>query len=113
MDKAKWKSIMLPKELIEQLEVFSQSNVSKNLGFTNKSQLAAYAVRDFLKHYSDFMAYLELVDVKADTVTLMDHKIGATIKIKIKDHKVTCSKHKSHCEHLDFVENIPRIQSLL
>ncbi|QLH06659.1 ribbon-helix-helix domain-containing protein [Nitrosopumilus ureiphilus] len=113
MDKTKWKSIMLPKELIDQLEKFSESNVSRNLGFTNKSQMAAYAVRDFLKHYSSFMAYLELMDVESDFVILMDYKIGTTVKVKDKNGKLTCSKHKDQCEHMDFVSMIPRVQNLV
>ena len=49
----RWKPIQLPKELVDDLEAFANSKTAKSLGFTNKSQFAAYAVRAALDRHSD------------------------------------------------------------
>lgn len=112
MDKTKWSAIMLPKELVQKLEIFSDTNFSKSMGFTNKSQLAASAIRYFLEQYSESMAYLELIDVKDNQVTLLDHKLGYKVRVTIKNGKASCEKDKNKCKHIDFVWFMPRFQKV-
>ena len=50
---SQWKPIQLPKELVDDLETFANSKTAKSMGFTNKSQFAAYAVRAALDRHSD------------------------------------------------------------
>jgi len=107
---------MLPKLLTEQLETFSESQMSNDLGFTNKSQVAAFAIRQFLKNYSSFMSYLDFLDVSKEAISLRDHKLGKTIKIKIdsKTEELFCEIDKSQfCEHIRFVEELPRFKEAL
>lgn len=109
-----WRPIMLPSELLNELEQFSETNVSKKLGFTNKSQLAAFAVREFLRNYSRYMAFLELVDIDDDRVLLMDHKLDSTVQVVVRGKKVVCLEHESDdCDHIKFAWLIPRFYNTL
>lgn len=113
MDKTKWKSIMLPKDLIDSLELFAQSDTSRNLGFTNKSQLAASAVREFLRNYSTHMANLDYLEMKDDLVKIMDYRLGSVVEVKIdkENYEVFCRKDNSNnCNHADFLFTIPRFK---
>jgi len=47
-DASKWTAVQFPRELAEEMEIFAQSDQGKKMGFTNKSQVAATAVRNFL-----------------------------------------------------------------
>lgn len=111
---SKWKPIMLPAELLTELERFSETNVSKKLGFTNKSQLAAFAVREFLRNYSSYMAFLELVDIDSNRVLLIDHKLDSTVEVMVKGKKIVCLEHESDdCDHVKFAWLIPRFYNTL
>lgn len=105
---------MLPKELIDNLEVFAESKTAKSLGFTNKSQLAAFAVREFLHRYSDYISVYELVDVTEDQVVMIDHDSGGVVKLNLKDGYLICDKHqKAGCDHSGFALVTPRVVSTL
>ena len=82
MDKTKWKSIMLPRQLEEMLDTFSKSELANSLGFTNKSQIAAVAIRDFLRNHAAYITFLDFLDVNDDEVRLMDYQVGKVIKVK-------------------------------
>ncbi len=49
-DASKWIAIQFPRDLAEEMENFARSEQGKKMGFTNKSQVAASAVRNFLKN---------------------------------------------------------------
>lgn len=107
---------MVPKQLIEQLETFSDSKLANNLGFTNKSQIAAFAIRGFLKNYSSFMSYLDFLDVTKEKIVLMDHILGKEIHITInqQDQELFCKEDKSQfCNHIMFIEELPRFKESL
>ena len=107
---------MLPKQLTEQLETFSESQLAKNLGFTNKSQIAANAIREFLRNYSSYFAYLDYLEFHNNQIKLMDHELGIIINIKFdKENKsLFCDKHESNgCNHIRFLWLIPRFREEL
>ncbi len=113
---ADWETVKLPKEMVQKIEEFTESQYAKQLGFTSKSQVVVTAIRDFISHYSDYMSYLELVDVTDEVVKIMDHKLDSTIEVKInkKIGGTFCQKHHSvQCEHTEFVWLIPRFQGVL
>lgn len=113
MDKTKWKSIMLPKQLNEQLETFSESDLAKNLGFTNKSQIAANAVREFLRNYSSYLTYLDYLGLEKKTVKIMDYNIGKVIELMFdSENEILSCKHdnSNNCKHVQFLWVIPRFK---
>ena len=111
MDKEKWKSIMLPRSIVEALEVFANSGISKGLGFTNKSQLASYAIREFLYHYADSISEYQFIDAEDGKITILDNSISKTAEIKIAKHgklknvtELQCSiDNENYCEHIKFI----------
>jgi len=107
---ADWDTIKLPRDMVKHMEDMANSRYGKELGFTSKSQIAVTAVREFLKQYSDFMSHLELKDISESLVILRDHKLGADIKVKIKEGQLTCGKDGETCRHVDFVRILPRLQ---
>jgi len=116
MDKEKWKSMMLPRSVVEQLEIFAESKLSISLGYTNKSQIAALAIKDYLRKTNSHTAYIDFIDVDGKTVTLMDYKFGKPIKITIDDEnlEIICEVHGSeNCEHMDFLRGLPRFEKVL
>lgn len=115
MDKTKWKSIMLPKQLDELLETFSKSELANSLGFTNKSQIAAVAIRDFLRNYTMYFTFLDFLDMNEKMVKLMDYNVGKVITVQINpDSRLLCVEHKSeHCQHTQFISEIPRFKDTI
>jgi len=111
---SKWKPIQLPKELVNDLETFANSKTAKSMGFTNKSQFAAFAIRKILSGYSESLWVYELVDVTEGKVTIIDHETDELVTMVLKDGYLVCDKHKnSICEHRDFVSGIPRVYHMI
>lgn len=111
---ADWETIKIPREMAKHMESMAKSKYGHTLGFTSKSQIAVTALREFLKQYSDFLTYLELIDISDNIVIIRDHKLGKNIKLVIKNGKITCDKDKeSSCKHIEFALIIPRVQKQL
>ena len=105
-----WKPIQLPKELVRDLETFADSGISRALGFTNKSQLAAFAIRDFLSKYSDYLSVYQLTDVSEKKITLIDHEENKVVTIKPNGEWLQCNIDKErYCEHIKFVLMCPTV----
>ena len=49
MDRAKWKTVIIPRELANEIDDLVESGDALTLGFTNKSQIITASVRAFLK----------------------------------------------------------------
>lgn len=115
MDKTKWKSIMLPRQLEEQLDTFSKSELANSLGFTNKSQIAAVAIRDFLRNYAMYNTFLDFLDINEKEVKIMDYKVGKVIKIIFDESQdLLCLEHKSEsCQHTQFILGLPRFKEFI
>lgn len=112
----KWMPIQLPKELVENLEVFVNSGTSRGLGFTNKSQIAANAIREFLRNYSNYSSYLDYLEFENNQVKVMDHELGKVVEIKFdyEDTTLFCQNHDSdYCNHVRFVWTLPRFKEKL
>jgi len=111
---SKWKPIQLPKELADDLEVFANSKAAKSMGFTNKSQFTAYAIRTALNRHSDYMWIFEFVDVAENEVTLIDHEENKVVRLVLIDDRMKCSIHGwDFCEHQEFIRIIPRVKNTL
>ena len=97
MDKEKWKSIMLPRMIVEQLETVSGSKLMHNLGFTNKSQIAAVSIREFLRNYAMYNTFLDFLDINENEIKLMDYNVGKVVKVSFDSDLKTlfCLEHKS------------------
>jgi len=110
----RWKPIQLPKELVDDLETFANSKTAKSMGFTNKSQFAAFAIRKILNAYSEFLWVYELVDVTEDKVTIIDHEENQLVTLTLKNGLLTCDKHKNRtCAHNQYVSIIPRVHHMM
>lgn len=110
----RWKPVQLPKEVMDELEAFADSKLAKSFGFTSKSHMAAFAIREFLSHYSDYITTYELVDVAENQVTLIDHELDKVIKLVIDDKYLFCPVDKEHwCDHVKFVVILPAVRSAL
>lgn len=105
-----WRPIQIPSELVSDLEAFAESGVSRALGFTNKSQLAAFAIRDFLNKYSEYLSIYQLTDVTEDQVTIIDHAEGTVVKITHDGEFLHCDKDdERYCEHIKFALLCPTV----
>ena len=116
MDKEKWKSMMLPRSVVEQLEVFAKSKLANSLGYTNKSQIAALAIRDYLRKTNLHTAYIDFIDVDGKIITLMDYQLDKTIQVIIDNEKleIRCEQHGSKiCNHTNFLRGLPRFEKIL
>jgi len=110
----RWKPIQLPKELVDDLEAFANSKTAKSLGFTNKSQFAAFAIRKILNRYSEFLWVYELVDVTEEKVTIIDHEENQLVTLTLKGEFLICDKHKNRdCNHIDYASIIPRVHHMM
>jgi len=109
-----WPTVRLPKEMMDEVESFTKTDYAKKSGFTSKSQIMVAAVRDFLKHYSEFMKMIEIVDISDDFVVLMDNNLGKRIKVSIKNQKAICEKDKeTSCVHVNYVWSLPKFHNVL
>ena len=102
---------MIPRQLEILLDTFSKSELSKSLGYTNKSQITAVAIREFLRNYAMHKKFLDLIDVSDNEVKLMDFNVGKIIKLTIdkKSGALFCLEHKvESCIHTTFVSELPR-----
>jgi hypothetical protein len=116
MDKTKWKSIVLPKSTVDQLDDFSESKIATSYGFTNKSQIASIAIREFLRNYSSYQTYLDYLGFEKKIIKIMDHELGKTVEIKLDSENTTlfCKNHNSdYCNHIRFVWTLPRFKEEL
>lgn len=105
-----WKPVQLPKELVRDLETFADSGVSRALGFTNKSQLAAFAIRDFLAKYSDYLSIYQITDFSEEKITLIDHEENKVVNIKHDGEYLQCDVDKErYCGHIKFVLMCPAV----
>lgn len=105
-----WCPVQLPKELVRDLEVFADSGVSRALGFTNKSQLAAFAIRGFLAKYTEYLSIYQITDFSEDKITLIDHEENEVINIKHDGKFLRCGHDKeNYCEHIKFVLMCPAV----
>jgi len=105
-----WKPVQLPKELVNDLETFANAGLARSLGFTNKSQLAAFAIRDFLAKYSEYLETYQLVDYSEDKITLIDHGANQVVTIKHDGKFLRCDvDNESYCEHIKFVLLCPAV----
>ena len=105
-----WRPVQLPKELVRDLETFADSGISKALGFTNKSQLAAFAIREFLSKYSDYLSIYQITDFSEDKITLIDHAENKTINLKHDGKYLRCDvDNENYCDHIKFVLMCPAV----
>lgn len=105
-----WRPIQLPAELVRDLEVFAESGVSRALGFTNKSQLTAFAIRDFLQRYADYLSVYQLTDVNENQVTIIDHDENVVVKLTHDGEFLHCDKDdENYCEHVKFALMCPTV----
>lgn len=110
LNKTKWKTIMLPKELVNDLETFANAGLARSLGFTNKSQLAAFAIRDFLAKYSEYLETYQLADYSDDKITLIDHGTNQVVTIKYDGKFLRCDvDDEPHCDHIKFALSCPAV----
>ncbi len=109
-----WRPVQLPSEMVRDLETFAGSGISRALGFTNKSQLAAFAIRDFLHRYSEYLSVYQLVDVTADRVTIIDHENNTTVKLTHDGQSLRCDKDDdNYCEHIKFALLCPTVLKIV
>ncbi len=107
---------MIPRQLEVLLDTFSKSELSKSLGYTNKSQITAVAIREFLRNYAMHKKFLDLIDVNDNEVKLMDFNVGKIIKLTIdkESRTIFCLEHKEKsCIHTAFVLGLPRFTELV
>lgn len=100
---AEWPTVRLPKEMMERVESFANSQYAKQNGFTSKSQVIVAAVRDFLTKYSK--SHIRIINSSVNRITIMDDRFEAPIFVEIKNKKVHCSEdgvlsNKKPCVHM-------------
>ncbi|MCH7560735.1 MAG: hypothetical protein IIC67_05110 [Thaumarchaeota archaeon] len=108
-----WETVKLPKQMAERLTEFVTTNYAKNSGFTSKSQIVVFAVREFLSNYSKYLAYLDYVGFENKIVKIMDHETGSIVSVKLDKEKgeLICKKHNSDsCDHIRFLWTLPRFR---
>lgn len=108
-----WETIKLPRDMVQRLSEFIGTNSAKNSGFTSKSQTVVFAVREFLRNYSSYLAYLDYLGFEKNIVKLMDHELGSTVNVKFdkEKHELFCNKHSSDsCDHIRFLWMLPRFK---
>ena len=111
---SRWKPVQLPKEIMDELEAFADSKLAKSFGFTSKSHIAAFGIREFLNRYSDYLSTYELVDIADKQITIIDHEIDKLIKLVIDDKYLFCPVDKERwCEHIKFVVILPAVRNAL
>ena len=105
-----WQPVQIPKELFNDLESFADSGIARALGFTSKSQLAAFAIRDFLAKYSEYLSIYQLTDFSEESITLIDHEENKTVHIKHDGKFLKCDiDNENYCEHIKFVLTCPAV----
>ena len=113
---ADWETVKLPREMVQKLNEFVETKYAKNSGFTSKSQIIVFAVREFLRNYSQYQTYLDYLGFEKKVIKLMDHKLGKIIDIKF-DNKLEiliCKNHDSiNCDHIRFLWTLPRFSEEL
>jgi hypothetical protein len=111
-----WETVKLPRDMIQRLNEFVESNYAKDNGFTSKSQVIVFAVREFLRSYSGFLAYLDYIEFENNVVKIMDHELGTIVSVEIDRENTTlfCKKHNSDtCNHVRFLWMLPRFSEEL
>lgn len=109
-----WRPIQLPSDLVRDLEAFADSGVSRALGFTNKSQLAAFAIRGFLSNYSDYLSIYQLTDFSGDKIIMIDHEQNRIVNITRDGTFLKCNlDHDNYCNHIKFVLQCPVVLKTL
>jgi len=105
-----WQPVQIPKELFKDLEIFAESGISRSLGFTNKSQLVAFAIRDFLARYSEYLSIYQLTDFSKNDIILIDHAENKKVHIKHDGKFLRCDVDKeNYCEHIKFILMCPAV----
>lgn len=100
--------------MVGDLETFAESGISRALGFTNKSQLAAFAIRDFLQRYADYLSVYQLTDVNENQITIIDHEENTIVKLKHDGKFLHCDKDKeNYCEHVKFAIMCPTVLNVV
>lgn len=108
-----WGTVKLPRDMVRRLSEFVETNYAKNSGFTSKSQVVVFAVREFLRNYSSYLAFLDYLGFEKNIVKLMDHELGAIVNVKFdkEEHELFCNKHNSDsCDHVRFLWMLPRFK---
>ena len=73
---ADWETVKLPRDMVRRLNEFVETKYAKNSGFTSKSQVIVFAVREFLRNYSSYLTYLDYLGIEKEIITIMDHELG-------------------------------------
>jgi len=113
---ADWETVKLPRDMVQRLIEFVETKHAKNSGFTNKSQIIVFAVREFLRSYSSYLTYLDYLGFDKDVVKVMDHELGRIVNVKFdrENSNLFCKKHNSDsCDHIRFVWTLPRFKEEL
>ena len=101
--KQDWVAVQIPREILDECEIFANSPLGKKLGFTRKAQVVNSACREFLDKYSK--EYYFDIDSK---------KLNITLSFKVKAGQITCELCNSHnCEHVDEILTNKKIRSIL
>ena len=100
-----WSAVQIPKQILEECEVFANSDMGRRLGFTKKSQVANAAIREYLSKFSITKEYF--FNIQSD-------KLNTILSFKINDKKITCETCNSQkCEHVIAVYEDPKIKNMI
>ena len=100
---AEWPTVRLPKEMMDEVERFTNTRYAKQNGFTSKSQVIVAAVRDFLKKY--LQNQIRVITSSSNHVTIIDNRSESPIFVERKNKKIKCSedgllKNEKPCIHM-------------
>jgi len=100
-ERSPFSAVQLPRELIQRLQSFSESERGRNMGLTNKAQVAKAACLEFLNKYApkddDDPIRFVLPSLEDDELR---------IDVHIFKNKVSCNRcidNKENCKHVDLL----------
>ena len=98
-----WETVKLPRQMIQRVNEFVETDYAKQNGFTSKSQVIVTAVRDFLKKYSQ--TKISIITTSSNNVIMLDDKLESPVFVEIKNKKIKCSedgllKNEKPCIHM-------------
>jgi hypothetical protein len=114
MPKGKYRSISLPKELVETIEGFIEENPQAS--YKSIADFVVDAVRTLFEQFGVYPGNISLLDINANEMgpLLYDKNLKKTVQILITPKGLECAECKlSSCLHIKFAVANPKTQKLI
>ncbi|MCW4048030.1 MAG: ribbon-helix-helix domain-containing protein [Candidatus Bathyarchaeota archaeon] len=113
---SKHATVRLPKELLNAIEEFLQTDKAQKMGFLHITDVATTAVREFLRDQGYYTPPDRYINLNHDEngIKIFDIQQRKPIQIYIRPQGIWCEQcQKTTCEHIDYALTQPDIQTTI